>query len=250
MFRSLPHVQQGRRLAVPILVFHKIGPIPADARYPRNYVRAEQFDALLGSLARAGFESIGFDRYLASRRGESVLPRNPIILTFDDGYRSNAEIAAPIMRKHGVRATIFIVPGRLGRTNDWDADERQEPLMTADEIRALHADGFAFGSHTMNHVRLTTATPEVALQELRTSRTALEDLLGKSVRVICYPWAQHDETARRLAREAGYECGVGIRRRLNRAGTDVMALNRIPVTYLDSTWRVRWDLFRLQFRSS
>jgi hypothetical protein len=68
------------------------------------------------------------------------------------------------------------------------------------------------------------------------------------VRAICYPWAKHDANVRRLAREAGYACGVGIRRRLNRDDTDVMALHRIPVTYLDSTLRVRWDLFRLQFR--
>jgi peptidoglycan/xylan/chitin deacetylase (PgdA/CDA1 family) len=236
-------------LAVPILAFHKIGPIPANARFPRNYVGAEQFDALLGSLKRAGYQGISFDRYLAHRDGTGELPRKPILLTFDDGYRSNAEIAAPIMKKHGFRATIFVVPGRFGGTNDWDVEEIQEPLLTADEVRALRADGFAFGSHTMNHVRLTDASPEVASRELRASRNALEELLGEPARVICYPWAQHNAQVRQLARDAGYTCGVGIRRRLNRPSTDVMALHRIPVNYRHPAWRVRWDLFRLRFRS-
>ncbi len=237
-------------MVVPILVFHKIGPVPPESHFPRNYVRPEQFDALLKSLRGAGFAGISFDQYLAHRRGEGTLPRKPILLTFDDGYRSNKEIAAPILRKHGFTATIFVVPGRLGGSNAWDAEETQEPLMTADEIRALHAEGFHFGSHTMSHVRLTAVPPEVALRQLRESREALEAVLGEPVRTICYPWAQHDASVRQLAREAGYACGVGIRRRLNRDDTDLMALHRIPVTYLDSTWRVRWDLFRLRFRSS
>lgn len=235
-------------MTVPIFVFHKVGPVPADSLFPRNYVRAEQFDTLLGWLRGAGYESITFDRYLGYRRGDEVLPRKPVILTFDDGYQSNAEIAVPIMRKHGFSATIFVVPASLGKTNRWDAEETQEPLLSVAEVRALHADGFAFGSHTMHHVRLTAVTPKVALEELCSSRAALEQLLQVPVRTICYPWAQHNAEVRRLAAEAGYACGVGIRRRLNRATTDIMALHRIPVTYLDSTWRVRWDLFRLQFR--
>ena len=238
----------GSHLVVPILVFHKIGPVPPDSSYPRNYVRPEQFDALLASLRRAGYESIGFEQYLAHRRGRGTLPRKPIILTFDDGYRSNAEIAVPIMRKHGYTATIFVVPGRLGQSNSWDTEERQEPLLSADEIRALRAEGFTFGSHTMNHARLTAVSPELALEELRASRVALEALLQEPVNVICYPWAQHDANVRRLAQDAGYECGVGIWRRLNRDDTDVMALHRIPVRYLDSTWSVRWELFRLRYR--
>ncbi len=235
-------------MVVPILVFHKIGPVPPDSHFPRNYVRTEQFDALLGSLKRAGYESVSLARYVAYRRGDGSLPRKPIIFTFDDGYRSNAEIAVPVLRTHGFTATIFVVPARLGQTNVWDAEERQEPLLSADEVRALHAEGFEFGSHTMRHARLTAMAPDAALDELRDSRTSLEALLGEPVRTICYPWAQHDATVRQLAREAGYVCGVGIRRRLNRDDTDVMALHRIPVTYLDSTWRIRWDLFRLRFR--
>ncbi|MDQ8153616.1 MAG: polysaccharide deacetylase family protein [Gemmatimonadota bacterium] len=235
-------------MIVPILVFHKIGPVPQDSRFPRNYVRTEQFDALLGSLKRAGYESVSLAQYVAYRRGEESLPRKPIVLTFDDGYRSNAEIAVPIMRKYGFTATIFVVAGRLGRTNDWDVEERQEPLLTADEVIALRDEGFSFGSHTVNHARLTSLSPDAALDELRASREALEALLGEPVRTICYPWAQHSDEVRRLAREAGYDSGVGIRRRLNRDETDVMALHRIPVTYLDSTWRIRWDLFRLRFR--
>jgi len=235
-------------VAVPILAFHQIGPVPPDSQIPRNYVRVEQFDDLLGSLKRAGYESIGFDQYLAHRRGEVTLPLKPILLTFDDGYRSNAEIAVPIMRKHGFTATIFVVPGRLGQTNRWDADERQVPLLTVDEVRTLRAEGFLFGSHTTTHARLTAVPPDVALHELRASRVALEEILNEPVNTICYPWAQHDANVRRLAQQAGYVCGVGIRRRLNHDDTDVMALNRIPVRYLDSTLRVRWDLFRLQFR--
>ncbi|HEY5491176.1 MAG TPA: polysaccharide deacetylase family protein [Gemmatimonadaceae bacterium] len=87
-------------MLVPILVFHKIGPVPPETHVRCNYVRPEQFDALLGSLRGAGYEGISFDQYLAHRRGKGTLPRKPILLTFDDGYTSNAEVAVPILRKH------------------------------------------------------------------------------------------------------------------------------------------------------
>ena len=114
-------------MLVPILVFHKIGPVPPETHVRCNYVRPEQFDALLGSLRGAGYEGISFDQYLAHRRGQGTLLRKPILLTFDDGYKSNAEVAVPILRTHGFTATIILVPGRLGGSNAWDADETQEP---------------------------------------------------------------------------------------------------------------------------
>ena len=82
-------------MRLPILMYHKVDrlPPPPGARYLRNYVLPEQFDAQLAALRRWGYETISFADWLAYRRGERTLPRRPIILTFDDGYRSTCEIA-------------------------------------------------------------------------------------------------------------------------------------------------------------
>src|SRR5207302_1430384 len=86
-------VRAAPTMRLPILMYHKVDrpPPPPGARYLRNYVLPEQFDAQLAALRRWGYETISFADWLAYRRRERTLPRRPIILTFDDGHRSTYE---------------------------------------------------------------------------------------------------------------------------------------------------------------
>src|SRR2546430_10265195 len=118
-------------MKLPILLYHKIDRIPAGARYPRSYVTPERFDAQLAFLRRRGYESVSFVDYLGYRRGAGRLPRRPVIVTFDDGYRSNRDVALPLLQQYGFRATIFLVAERIGGTNTWEPDEIQEPPLRA-----------------------------------------------------------------------------------------------------------------------
>src|SRR5207245_8952287 len=211
-------------MKLPILLYHKIDRIPAGARYPRSYVTPERFDAQLAFLRRRGYESVSFVDYLASRRGAARLPRRPVIITSDDGYRCNRDVALPLLQRHGFRATIFLVAERVGGTNAWDPDEIQEPLLDAAAVRAMQAQGIEFGSHSATHARLTALDPVAVLRELRDSRALLGALLGRPVQVLGYPYGAHDAVSRRLAAEAGYEAAGAIRRRMHGDGTDRLQL--------------------------
>src|SRR2546425_405575 len=181
------------------------------------------------------------------RRGAARLPRRPVIITFDDGYRSNRDVALPLLQQHGFRATIFLVAERVGGTNAWDPDEIQEPLLDAAAVRAMQARGIEFGSHSATHARLTALDRAAVLKELRDSRALLGTLLGRPVQVLAYPYGAHNAPSRHLAAEAGYEAAVAIRRRMNGDDTDLFALRRIPVTSETSVARFAWDLFRLSW---
>ncbi len=234
-------------MKLPILVYHKIDRIPRGARFPKNYVTPEQFDAQLAFLARRGYRTISFTDYLAYRRGDDRLPRRPILITFDDGYRSTREIALPLLAQRGFTATIFLVASFMGKSNAWDADEIQEPLLDIADIQAMQAAGIGFESHTATHARLTRLPAHTAIQEMRSSRQQLEAILGRPVTVICYPYGEHTDETRRLAAEAGYQAGVIVRRRMNADSTDLFALRRIPVTCETTLGRFAWDLFRLRW---
>src|ERR1700751_3538632 len=112
-------------MRLPILMSHKIAHIPAGARPLRNYVLPDQFAAQLDALRRWGYQTISFADWLAYRAGSAPLPRRPIILTFDDGYRSTHDIAWPLLRRFGFTGTVFLVSDLIGKTNTWDADEIQ-----------------------------------------------------------------------------------------------------------------------------
>jgi len=250
MSARVPHGSVSQNACtLPILSYHKVDEIPRDARFSCNYVWPRQFAAQLRLLRRAGFVSISLADYCAHRDGLLALPARPIVITFDDGYRSNYSVAVPLLERYGFRATFFIVSDYLGRTNAWD-DERQEPLLSSEQIIAMHQAGFEIQSHTRTHARLPTLSVDRAREELAGSRAALENLIQAPVKAIAYPWGAYDESTIQLARDAGYSAGVIVRRRTNFSDTPIFALRRIGINYETSYARFAWDLFRLRWRGA
>ncbi|HEV8217701.1 MAG TPA: polysaccharide deacetylase family protein [Gemmatimonadaceae bacterium] len=235
-------------MAVPALAYHKIAEIPADAMHRDNYVTPRQFIAQLRLLRALGYEAISFRDLLAHRRGEADLPDRPIVITFDDGYRSTLDFALPAVRAHGFFATVFVVTGLLGATNRWDADEIQECLVSADDVRRIAADGHDVQSHTRTHPDLNRLPVADALSELSESRVELERVLGTAVQVVAYPWGNPSRRVCDLAQRAGYAAGVILRRRVNFDSTSLFALRRIGINYQTSIARFAWDLARLRWR--
>jgi len=234
-------------MRLPILMYHRVGPRPRNARRPRMYVSPEQFGAQLAALKSWGYETIAFGDWLAYLAGAGALPRRPIIVTFDDGYASLFDVAFPLLRSNGYRATVFLVSDLIGKTNAWDSDEPQEPLLDAPQIAQMQAAGIAFESHTRTHAPLTTIPIEQARDEMMLSKHALERLLGTRVRVLCYPYGKENAGIRALARDAGYEAAVIARRRMNTTRTDPFRLVRIGVDHRTSVAELRRTLFWLRW---
>jgi peptidoglycan/xylan/chitin deacetylase (PgdA/CDA1 family) len=240
----------GAPQAVSALAYHKVAEIPPTAKYRCNYITPARFDAQLRCLQMAGYSSISFRDYLAYRRGERRLPHRAVLITFDDGYKSNLEIAVPMLRRRGFTATFFVVAGLLGGTNAWDEDELQEPLLSEADVRSMHALGFEIQSHTLTHPHLTRLSPFDLSHELGDSRRLLEGILDAPVDVIAYPWSEHDADVRQAAADAGYDAGVVLRRRTNFSDTPRFELRRIGINDETSLLRFAWDLARLRHRGA
>lgn len=110
--RALDAAIQLRRIApvsiVSIVTYHRIAEVTADDPYDPDVVDATpaQFRRQIETLARIG-SPIGMDALLRALDG-AKLPPNPVMITFDDGYRSCRDVALPILRALGVPATFFI----------------------------------------------------------------------------------------------------------------------------------------------
>ncbi|MDP8927708.1 MAG: polysaccharide deacetylase family protein [Actinomycetota bacterium] len=141
------------------------------------------------------------------RRGR--LPRGLAALTFDDGFASLHEHALPVLARHRVPATVFVVAGTLvpeGRPVDWVDDPPAFPLatLTREQLLELHQAGVGIGSHSHTHRDLTLLGQDECERDLRHSRELLEDLLRRPVPFLAYPRGRHNERVRRSARRAGY----------------------------------------------
>jgi peptidoglycan/xylan/chitin deacetylase (PgdA/CDA1 family) len=225
-------------------MYHRVEEVPPDSLHSTNFVRQAQFAAQLDALLQWGFESITFDDWLGYRAGTRAIPSRPLIITFDDGYRSVRTAAWPMLRDRGFGATTFLVSGAVGGTNRWDASERQVPLLDAAEVLALGEAGMAFGSHGRTHQALGRISVDEATEELVRSRAELEELLGQPVRHLSYPYSNQSRAVRAAARSSGYVAAVRGRGHMNRRRTDPLQLRRIKVDYRMSLRRLGWTLFR------
>jgi peptidoglycan/xylan/chitin deacetylase (PgdA/CDA1 family) len=106
----------GTRGRLSILIFHRVLP-QADAMYPGT-PDAPAFDRLMASLAEHCSVLPLADGIERLQRGR--LPARAVSITFDDGYRDNAEYALPVLRRHGLSATFFIAPGFLDGGRMWN----------------------------------------------------------------------------------------------------------------------------------
>jgi L-malate glycosyltransferase len=115
-----------------------------------------------------------------------------VAITFDDGYRDNATIAAPILKGLGLPATYFVSVNMLGGLQPFphDIQQRRPPQehMSWGDVRALVAQGFDIGSHTLNHADLGVVSLEQAEDELRTSRVRLESELDTAISMFAFPY--------------------------------------------------------------
>ncbi|MFJ8823630.1 polysaccharide deacetylase family protein [Streptomyces sp. NPDC102467] len=161
--------------------------------------------------------------------------RGLVALTFDDGYGDFLENALPLLRHYECSATVFVLPGRIGGENGWDAEGPRKPLLTAQGIRAAAAAGMEIGSHGLTHIDLTLADDEQRRAELQRSKLQIEELTGREVFGFCYPYGSVDARTVEGVRRAGYRYGCAIS-----PGplTSVYAMPRVFVGQADTPWRL------------
>lgn len=221
--------------SVPILMYHQVSDAPRTA-FLKYTVTGRAFAAQMKWLAANGYSTIDLPTLLAHRRGGAPIPKHSVVITFDDGFRECANVAAPAMEAHGFSATFFVVAGLMGDASRWLVAERgiEFPIMSWDDARMLERAGHRCESHSMTHPRLAELSPAVCRDELARARATLEDELGHPVRYLAYPFGSEDQQVRDIAADCGYDAACTVAIGISAAGDDVYALPRVPVLGTDS----------------
>lgn len=197
---------------VPILMYHHLSEDVTNS----EMVSPEQFEAQIRALSEAGYTGVSFDELQAYVLRGEPLPENPVVITFDDGYRSNYTLAYPILQKYGMKATIFAVGVSFGTDHYKDTDYAITPHFGAAEAAEMTASGLiSIQSHTYdmhqwppyetgsavreNILQLSGESEEAYVQALTEdftrSRALLEDATGRPVDVLAYPAGQYSTLA-------------------------------------------------------
>jgi peptidoglycan/xylan/chitin deacetylase (PgdA/CDA1 family) len=142
------------RKRLSILIYHRVL-AQQDPLFPAE-IDAPRFERHLGFL-KANFNIIPLSEAVEGLRNDSLPPR-AACLTFDDGYADNAEIALPLLQKHGVHATVFVATGFLDGGRMWNDTiiELIRNAPTAIDLSAAGYGAFTLGTIQQRRQAITT----------------------------------------------------------------------------------------------
>ena len=199
-------------MQVPILMYHHLSEDVTNS----EMVSPAQFEAQIRALSEAGYTGVSFDELQAYVLRGEPLPEKPVVITFDDGYRSNYTLAYPILQKYGMKAAIFAIGVSFGTDHYKDTDYAITPHFGAAEAAEMAASGLvSIQSHTYdmhqwlpyetgsavreNILPLPGESEEAYVQTLTEdftrSRAQLESATGQPVDVLAYPAGQYSTLA-------------------------------------------------------
>lgn len=186
---------------------------------------------------------------LISRLRENAPVDNMLSITFDDGYRDNFDVAAPILRQYDLPATFFVATNFIDSDTvpPWDAEDGvRSEWMSWNQVRELRRLGFDIGAHTMNHANLGQLDLEEAQREIEGSRDRLERELGTTVPHFAYPFGGPANVTRAVAElvaELGFKCCLSCHGGIVSIDDDVFELRREPInTWVESPYQYGFEL--------
>lgn len=208
---------------VPILVYHSMAPHgPNQSAMQRYYdVAPEAFLKQMQYLKDAGYTVISLD-YLADALSETInLPPKSVVITFDDGWRSQYSYAFPVLKKFGYTATFFIF------TNAIDSNY----FLTWDQVRLMNNAGMQIGGHTESHPYLPDIHDTAQLRdEIIGGKRIIEDQIHQKIYTFAYPFGHYSDTIISVVKEAGYKAARSTYKGTHHSKADLYTLRAIEVT--------------------
>lgn len=220
-----------RSVSVPILLYHRFGPVVADSMTVKTTV----FEYHLRYLKENGYTVIPLRNLVDYYLGKALPPPpRSVVITVDDGHRSVYTEMFPLIRKYRIPVTLFLYPSAISNASY---------AMTWEQLRSIKDSGLAdFQSHSFWHPdfrkemkRLKPAEYEKFLDtQFRKSKEKIEKELGGTVYMLAWPFGICNEELVSRASAAGYIAAFTMERRHASSGDNVMMLPRYLMTNADS----------------
>lgn len=226
-------------------------------------------------LREHGYQPVSIDDLLAAQEGRKPLPEKPVLLSFDDGYRSFYTIVFPLLKAFNYPAVLALVGSWLdvpagGTVQYGDQPVAREHFLDWEQLQELSASGLVeIASHSYSLHRGVLANPQGNMkpamtarifdaasdryedvaayrQRLRSDLAANSELLkrqlGRAPRVMVWPYGEYNGVALELARELGMGLTLTLDGTINDS-KDLTALGRVLIlnnpNLADFAWQMR-----------
>ena len=216
----------------PILEYHQVTDEPLDPDFEVYNVPPAEFAAQLDYLQAEGYTTITLQDFMRVVHGKGSLPAKPIVLTFDDGYADNYTTMLPILEAHKMTAVVYVITNELGKKN----------YLTLDELKDMQRRGIEIGSHTADHLPLTSLDETTRLKQIRDSKIFLEWSGLQTIYSLSYPNGAFNSEIVEILKREEYLTAVTGETGLNTFETNPYELYRVHIR------KPRFGLAEFKFR--
>ena len=197
-------------------------------------VSINSFELQMKLMRTMGYQTINFSDL------NKNITKKKFIITFDDGYENLITNVFPILKKLEFSATCFVVTNMLNKYNVWDenrSDYKKMKLMNIDQIYEWVSNGFEIGSHTKDHLDLTSLDINKKKEQIIDSKNFINQSLGIKITSFAYPFGSFDDETIKIVQE-NYKYAVTTRpSKYNPNKFDDMKLPRISINKKTSIFK-------------
>ena len=215
-----------------ILMYHSIRKKPGDT-HSELVVTPEAFEKQLQLLQSKDYKFLTISELLNSKTNQDAR----VAITFDDGFKDNYEIAFPLLKKYGAKATIYLAPDINGI----------EKLSTAMIEEMANSGLIEFGAHTLSHCNLAKCDLKTANFEIEGSKAKVERLTGKSCEAFAYPFGRFTDDIAAIVKKTGFTSAVTVKKGISEI-IDPFRIMRISVLRSTNIVQFRIALSRGRYR--
>ncbi|MGE5626747.1 MAG: polysaccharide deacetylase family protein [Solirubrobacterales bacterium] len=202
--------------SIPVLMYHSID-------YEKgNELRVplKNFEEQMQYLKEAGFTTLTLEELYNFFTNNKPIPEKSVVITFDDGYQDNYTNAYPVIKKYGLKATVFVITSTI---------DKNAKCLNSSELKEMESNGFNVESHTVNHEELAGLSFEKQLETLNKSKTDLENILNKKVYYLAYPVGKWDNNSIEALKTAGYRMAFTTKNAKSNKSNGIYTLNRVRI---------------------
>lgn len=231
---AVPRTPAAQTADVAILMYHAF--TENEAETTSVCTLASEFERQLSALRDAGYTSVGYADLIEFVNGKGKLPEKPLLISIDDGYQNNLDLAAPLLEKYGFCANIAVIGVSIGHTTYKDTDIPIMPHFSLEDARPWIKRGIltvTTHSYDMHQIAAVDgndcrhgvlqmpgeAEPDyiaALTQDYTHAQKQLAGLPGKVLPVFTYPFGAYSELSERVLQEQGVQVTVTIADGANR----------------------------------
>jgi peptidoglycan/xylan/chitin deacetylase (PgdA/CDA1 family) len=201
---------------LPVLMYHSVTSNKEEAK--GLTIHKDTLEQQLLYLKKNGYNTLHF-KDLESFKTAKDLPKRSVIISFDDVYVNQLELAYPLFKAHNLKACFYIPFKFVGGKNEWD--EGKKTIMSIQQLQQLDQNIIELGMHSFSHINYSQYSLEKISEDLQKSEKFISENNLNIHQTIAYPYGKYPRSGEKknqffnLLKENNLKFGLRIGNRVN-----------------------------------